>query len=80
MTLNIKKTKWYLQTNLFNSELVIDTYYKRMQIEESFKDLKHVLHWEKYTKNVPRKEYTEKCVTISCLSYAIQMSFENYEM
>jgi len=76
---NKKKTKWYLQTNLSNSELVIDTYYKRMQIEESFKDLKHVLHWEKYTKNVPKKEYIEKCVTISCLSYAIQMSLGNYE-
>jgi hypothetical protein len=42
-------------------------------------DLKHVLHWEKYTKHVPKKEYIEKCVTISCLSYAIQMSLGNYE-
>lgn len=73
------KTRWYLQTNLEEEEMVVDTYYKRMQIEESFRDLKGVLHWEKYTKKVPKKEYMERCVVVSCLSYAIQMSLGGYE-
>jgi hypothetical protein len=29
---------------------VIGTYYERMQIEKHFKELKQVLHWERYNK------------------------------
>jgi len=74
-----EQAKWFLQTSLDDKDLVMDTYLKRMQIEESFKDLKSHLYWEKYTEKLPKKEWIEKCVVVSCLSYAIQLTIGSYE-
>jgi hypothetical protein len=74
-----EQAKWFLQTSLGDKDFVVDTYLKRMQIEESFKDLKSQLYWEKYTEKLPKKDRIEKCVVISCLSYAIQLSIGSYE-
>ena len=73
------QAKWFLQTSLNDKDFVVDTYLKRMQIEESFKDLKSHLYWEKYTEKLPKKDRIEKCVVISCLSYAIQLSIGSCE-
>ncbi|MFB6258842.1 MAG: hypothetical protein ABEH38_09120, partial [Flavobacteriales bacterium] len=49
-----------------------ERYTHRFWIEESFKDLKSKLHWERYTKKIPEKDRLMKCITVSCLSYALQ--------
>ncbi len=72
--------RWYLQTNVPDRKgFIVGMYAKRMQIEEGFRDLKRVMHWEAYTAKVPKKEYMEKCIVISSLSYAIQLSLGRYE-
>ena len=45
--------------------------YSRMWIEESFRDLKQELGWEKYTEKIPSKGRLEKVVVISLISYVI---------
>lgn len=69
-----EKVVWYLLTSLKEQERAIKDYGRRMWIEESFKDLKSTLNWEKYTKKVPEKGRLEKMIIISCLSYAIRLS------
>jgi len=69
-----ERVVWYLLSSLKNQERVIKDYERRMWIEESFKDLKSTLNWEKYTKKVPEKGRLEKMIIISCLSYAIRLS------
>jgi hypothetical protein len=69
-----ERVVWYLLSSLKNQERVIKDYERRMWIEESFKDLKSTLNWEKYTKKVPQKGRLEKMIIISCLSYAIRLS------
>lgn len=65
--------KWYLATNrkTTQQEAVIK-YKQRFWIEESFKDLKSKLLWEKYTKKLPFNDRLPKCIVISSLSYSIQ--------
>jgi hypothetical protein len=64
---------WYLASNIGDFGQVIEDYKGRMWIEESFKDLKGILRWEKYTKKIPQKGRLEKMVVLSCLSYALQL-------
>ena len=45
-----------------------------MWIEESFRDLKQELGWEKYTEKIPSKGRLEKVVVISLISYVIGLS------
>jgi hypothetical protein len=61
-------------TNVGDRDHVISSYCRRFWIEESFKDLKSKLKWESYTKKVPAKDRLTKCITVNCLSYAIQTS------
>ena len=69
-----------LQTNERETKgFIVGMYAKRMQIEKGFRDLKRVMHWEEYTARVPKAEYMEKCIVISSLSYAIQVSLGRYE-
>jgi len=68
------RIRWYLITTLEDKERAIKDYSRRMWIEESFKDLKVELKWEKYTKKIPEKGRLEKMVILSILSYAIQLS------
>jgi hypothetical protein len=67
-------SRWYVMTNVGDRDHVISSYCRRFWIEESFKDLKSKLKWESYTKKVPAKDRLTKCITVSCLSYAIQTS------
>lgn len=67
-------SKWYLKTNINHYDHVVSSYTRRFWIEESFKDLKSQLKWETYTEKLPSKDRINKCVTVSCLSYAIQTS------
>lgn len=70
--------KWYLATNIDDTkESVVSKYEQRFLIEETFKDLKSKLHWEKYTKKIPSKERLTKNIIISSLSYTIQTAFGN---
>jgi len=71
--------KWHLQTNVRDGKGFIVGTAKRIPIEGGFRDLKRVMHWEEYTARVPKKEYMEKCIVISSLSYAIQVSLGRYE-
>ncbi len=72
--------RWYLQMNLPDRKgFIVGMYGKRMQIEEGFRDLKRVMHGEEYTAKVPKEAYMEKCIGISSLSYAIQVSLGRYE-
>lgn len=65
--------RWYLATNIKSTQVeIVGKYKQRFWIEESFKDLKSKLHWEKYTKKIPEKERLPKCIAISSLSYCIQ--------
>lgn len=66
--------RWHLMSNLPDRQHAIDSYRRRFWIEESFKDLKSKLGWESYTKKVPTQGRLTKCITVSCLSYAIQTS------
>ena len=68
------QARWYLMSNLDDSDHVAESYQRRFWIEESFKDLKSKLHWEGYTRKVPEKDRLTKCVAVSCLSYALQTS------
>jgi len=70
--------KWYLATNkqISRSE-AIESYTTRFWIEESFKDLKSKLHWEKYTEKIPKEHRLVKSIILSCLSYAIQTAIGN---
>lgn len=71
--------RWYLPTNVREVKgFIVGVYGKRMQIEEGFGDLSRVM-WEEYTARVPKEAYMEKCVVISGLSYAIQVSLGRYE-
>ena len=72
-------TKWYLVGNKrnLNQEEMVERYSTRFWIEEGIKDMKSILHWEKYTEKIPQNERLEKCVIVSCLSYAIQTSIGN---
>lgn len=66
--------RWYLSTNISETaHEIVSKYKQRFWIEESFKDLKSKLHWEKYTKKIPTNGRLEKCIAISSLSYSIQM-------
>jgi hypothetical protein len=70
--------KWYLATNIVASkEEIVGKYEQRFLIEETFKDLKSKLHWEKYTKKIPTKDRLVKNIIVSSLSYAIQTAFGN---
>lgn len=70
---NDEINKWYLATNIKSSENeIVGKYKQRFWIEETFKDLKSKLHWEKYTKKIPENERLPKCIAISSLSYCIQ--------
>lgn len=70
--------RWYLATNIKESQAnVVSKYEQRFLIEETFKDLKTRLHWEKYTKKIPTKERLTKNIIISSLSYTIQLAFGN---
>ena len=65
--------KWFLASNRnIGRDEMVDRYACRFWIEESFKDLKSKLHWEKYTEKIPVKERLVKCIIISSLSYALQ--------
>lgn len=65
--------KWYLATNQNSSQTeIVSKYEQRFWIEETFKDLKSKLHWEKYTKKIPQNDRLTKCISVSCLSYCIQ--------
>lgn len=73
-----EEAKWYLATNINASkEAIVGKYEQRFLIEETFKDLKSKLHWEKYTKKIPKKDRLTKNIIISSLSYAIQTSIGN---
>lgn len=63
---------WYLVTSL-PPEQAQRLYHRRMWIEETFKDLKSVLHWETYTRKLPAHRRLEKLVVLSSLSYAFQV-------
>lgn len=65
--------KLYVMTSLKEEDAPIEEYARRMWIEETFRDLKSELGWEKYTKKIPQKERLEKCTIISSISYAIQI-------
>jgi hypothetical protein len=71
--------KWYLVSNRreLSQEIMTDRYTTRFWIEEGIKDLKSKLHWEKYTEKIPQKERLIKCITVSCLSYAVQTAIGN---
>ena len=56
---------------------MVDRYTTRFWFEETVKDLKSKLHWERYTEKIPKNERLEKCVIISSLSYAIQTAIGN---
>jgi len=75
-----RRERWYLQTSLNEGKAVVGTYAKRMQIEERFRDLKRVLHWEGCMAKVPKAEYMVKCIMISSLSYAIRLSLGGDEV
>jgi hypothetical protein len=65
--------KWYLATNRETTQQeAVFKYKQRFWIEESFKDLKSKLHWEKYTKKKPKQGRLQKCIIVSSLSYCIQ--------
>lgn len=68
------RLRWYIATSLRDGERAVRDYERRVWIEESFKDLKEKLGWERYTRKVPRKRRMEGLIAISALSYAIQMS------
>jgi len=76
---NGEEAKWYLVANRreLSQEVMTERYTTRFWIEESIKDLKSKLHWEKYTEKIPQKERLTKCIIVSCLSYAIQTSIGN---
>ena len=76
---NGNTAKWYLAANnrQLSQEVMVERYSTRFWIEEGIKDLKSKLHWEKYTEKIPQNERLEKCIIISCLSYAIQTSLGN---
>ena len=71
--------KWYLVSNRreLSQEMITERYTTRFWIEEGIKDLKSKLHWEKYTEKIPQKDRLIKCITISCLSYAVQTAIGN---
>ena len=69
-----KEIGFYLHTSIDNYDDSLNLYSQRMHIEETFKDLKSTLKWESYTAKLPEKNRLEKAITISCLSYAIQLS------
>lgn len=71
-----KEKRWYLMSSKkeMSVEEIVDLYAKRMWIEESFKDLKGLLKWERYTKKKASFERMKKMIIISGLSYGIQMS------
>jgi hypothetical protein len=71
--------KWYLVSNRreLSQELMTEKYTTRFWIEEGIKDLKSKLHWEKYTEKIPQKDRLIKCITVSCLSYAVQTAIGN---
>lgn len=75
-----KKHYWYLAARIEDPirienkwKFIKNCYEQRMWIEESFKDLKQILKWEKYTEKIPLKNRMENLVVISCLSYALQI-------
>jgi len=76
---NGKVAKWYLVSNKrpLSQEIMVDRYTTRFWFEETVKDLKSKLHWERYTEKIPKNERLEKCVIISSLSYAIQTAIGN---
>ena len=71
--------QWYLVSNRreLSQQMMTDRYTTRFWIEEGIKDLKSKLHWEKYTEKIPQKDRLIKCVTVSCLSYAVQTAIGN---
>jgi hypothetical protein len=71
--------KWYLAGNKreLSQESMVNSYSTRFWIEEGIKDLKSKLHWEKYTEKIPQNERLEKCIIVSCLSYAVQTALGN---
>ena len=72
------QSKWYLATNIESTGKIISgKYEQRFLIEETFKDLKSKLHWEKYTKKIPSQDRLTKNIIISSLSYAIQTAIGN---
>jgi hypothetical protein len=87
MTETSKSAKWYLVANKreLSREIMVERYSTRFWFEEGVKDLKSKLHWEKYmvaelsrsTEKIPKNERLEKCIIISCLSYAIQTAIGN---
>ena len=68
------RRRWYLMTDMVGKEEVVELYSSRMWIEESFRDLKQELGWEKYTEKIPSKGRLEKVVVISLISYVIGLS------
>jgi hypothetical protein len=83
LAVNTKKcenhtAKWYLATNIeSDQETIVSKYEKRFLIEETFKDLKSKLHWEKYTKKIPSKDRLTKNIIVCSLSYTIQTALGN---
>lgn len=70
--------KWFLASSRdMDRNEMVERYTHRFWIEESFKDLKSKLHWEKYTEKIPVNERLMKCVIISSLSYALQTAIGN---
>ena len=66
--------RWYIATSLRDRGMVIEDYKRRMWIEESFKDLKGRLKWERYTAKLPLLHRMRKLIIVSVMSYAIQLS------
>jgi hypothetical protein len=76
---NGEVAKWYLVSNRreLSQEAMTERYTTRFWIEEGIKDLKSKMHWECYTEKIPQKARLEKCIIISCLSYAVQTAIGN---
>tara|TARA_B100000609_G_C17189835_1_gene421811 strand:+ start:108 stop:1211 length:1104 start_codon:yes stop_codon:yes gene_type:complete len=72
------KARWYLATNIVSDRgTIVSKYEQRFLIEETFKDLKSKLHWEKYTKKIPTNDRLIKNIIVSSLSYTIQTAIGN---
>lgn len=74
------KEPWYILTNDFTSprKKVIETYYHRFEIEETFKDLKHLKNLEK-TQIKSEKSFrtTLWFMILGCwLAYLVQISYQ----
>lgn len=70
--------QWFLASNRdMGKEEMVDRYKGRFWIEESFRDVKSKMHWEKYTEKIPNHDRLIKCIVVSSLSYALQVALGN---